>query len=133
MTAYDKECSKAITNIAINYPKLTGSLPIDSLLPDLYSEMVINDVQRENIQKEKLKKGKISYLFDEVIKPELESGISTKYDNLIKVMEASDDIVTNYLAGNLKGKFIRTVQLISNLMLASTKSRANGLVSCALY
>ena len=108
MTAYDKECSKAIASIEINYPKLTGSLPIDSLLPDLYSEMVINDVQKENIQKEKLKEGKISYLFDEVIKPELERGISTKYDNLIKVMEASNDIVTNYLAKVLKGKFIRT-------------------------
>ena len=101
-----KECPKAIENITTNYAKLTRSFPIDGLLPDLYSRKVIGDVQKEAIEKEKYKKGKVSFLFDEVIKPELESGISTKYDNLIKVMEASDDSTANHLAGLLKSKFI---------------------------
>ena len=104
----DKECRKAIENITTNYPKLTRSLPIDDLIPDLFSKKVISGVQKENIQKEKLKKGKVSFLFDEVIIPGLQSGTSTKYNNLIKVMDASDDTTANRLAGILKGKFIAT-------------------------
>ena len=104
-----KECSKAIESITTNYAKLTEGFPIDGLLPHLYSKKVISGVQKEDIQKEKLKKGKVSLLFDEVIKPELVIGISTKYDNLIKVMEASDDSTAKHLAGVLKGKFIRAL------------------------
>ena len=108
MTGDDKECSKAIENIKSNYLRLTRSFPIDGLLSDLYSENVIDDVQKETIQKKELKSGKVFFLFDEVIKPELKKGISTKYDNLIKVMEDSDDITANNLAGliKVKGKFI---------------------------
>ena len=69
---------------------------------------VINDLQKESIEKEKIKNVKVSFLFDEVIRPELEIGISTKYDKLIKVMEDSDDITTNYLAEVLKGKLMCT-------------------------
>ena len=104
MTGDDKECSKAIENITTNYAQLTRSFPIDGLVPDLYSKKVISDVQKEHIEKEKYKMGKVSFLFDEVIKPELVIGISTKYDNLIKVMEDSDDSTAVCLAGLLKSK-----------------------------
>ena len=109
-----KEHRKAIENITTNYTKLTRSFPINDLLPDLYSEKVINVVQKEYIEKGKYKKGKVSFLFDEVIIPELKIGISTKYNNLIKVMEASDDSTANHLAGLLKvkGKFIPTIYVI---------------------
>ena len=114
MTGDDKECSKAIENIKTNYPKLTSGFPIDDLLPDLYSKNVINDLQKESIQRERIKTGKVIILFDAVIRPELEIGISTKYDKLIKVMEDSDDIRTNYLAEVLKGKLMCTYICIHN-------------------
>lgn len=104
MTGDDKECSLAIESITANYSKLTRSFPIDGLLPDLFSKKVINGVERETIEKEKLKKEKVSILFNGVIIPELESGITTKYDNLIKVMEVSGDTTAHRLAGLLKGK-----------------------------
>ena len=72
-------------------------------MPQLYSKKVINDEQKEEIQKKTLKKDKVSLLFD-VIKSELEVGISTKYDNLIKVMKASDDSTAKRLADLLEGK-----------------------------
>ena len=106
MTGDDKEYSKAIENIKTNYSKLTTGFPIDGLLPDLFSKNVIVDVQKETIQKEKMKNVKVSFLFDEVIIPELKIGISTKYDNLIKVMEASDDSTANSLVEVLKGKLV---------------------------
>ena len=74
------------------------------MLAALYSEEVINDDQKEVIQKKSLKKDKVFFLFDDVIKPGLKVGITTKYDNLIKVMKASDDEVANHLADLLEGK-----------------------------
>ena len=53
-----------------------------------------------------MRKEKVSFLFDEVIKPELAIGVSTKYNNLIKVMETSDDSTAKHLAVLLKGNFI---------------------------
>ena len=48
-----------------------------------------------------MKKEKVDYLFDEVIKPDLKIDSSTKFDNLIKVMKDSDDTTVNYLAAKL--------------------------------
>ena len=106
MTGDDEEHSKEIKrNITTNFSKLTKSFPIDGLLADLYSKMVIDDGQKEAIQKKDLRKEKVSYLFSEVITPELDSGIHTKYDNLIKVMEDSDDTTAHHLARVLKGSY----------------------------
>ena len=99
----DKECSKAIEYIKDNYIKLTRGLPIDDLLPNLYGKKVVNDVQKEDIHMKKSRKDKVSYLFDNVVIPELDIGASTKYNNLIKVMEASDDTTAKHLAKLLKG------------------------------
>ena len=61
MTGDDKECSKKIENIKTNYTKLTSGFPIDGLLTNLYSKKVIDDVQKETIQKEKLKMEKYHF------------------------------------------------------------------------
>ena len=51
-----------------------------------------------------MKKDKVSLLFDDIIEPELVVGVSTKYDNLIEVMKASDDYTAKHLANLLEGK-----------------------------
>ena len=102
--ADSKRCSEAIENITKHYPKLTVGFPTDCLVPQLYAKKVISDVQKEEIQKKTMKKDKVSLLFDDVIKPELVVGVSTKYDNLIEVMKASDDSTAKHLAKLLEGK-----------------------------
>ena len=72
-------------------------------MPKLVAKKVIDDGQKEEIQKKTLKKDKVSFLFDDVIKPELVLGVSTKYDNLIKVLEAGDS-TTKRIADLLEGK-----------------------------
>ena len=73
-------------------------------MPQLYTKKVINDEQKEEIQKKTMKKDKVSLLFDDVIKPELVVSVSTKYDNLIEVMKASDDSTAKHLVSLLEGK-----------------------------
>ena len=102
--ANGKRCSEAIENITKHYPKLTVGFPTDCLVPQLYAKKVINDEQKEEIQKKTMKKDKVSILFDDVIKPELVVGVSTKYDNLIEVMKSSDDSTAKHLANLLEGK-----------------------------
>ena len=97
----------------MNIQGLTTSFPIDGLLPRLYSKEVINQEQKEAIQVKNLRSKKISFLFDEVIIPELEAGISTKYDNLIEVMKASDDSLRPNILLNFY-KVIMYVIIVSN-------------------
>ena len=100
----DKKCSEAIENITKHFDSLIKSFPINSLVPKLSAKKVIDDVQKEEIQMKKLKKDKVSFLFDDIIKPELELGVSTKYDNLIEVLEAGDSTakrIVDLLEGKL--------------------------------
>ena len=106
LEAVEKNCSKAIKHIRNEYSRLTTSFPIDGLLPRLYSKEVIDQEQKEAIQVKKLRSKKVSFLFDEVIIPELEAGISTKYDNLIEVMKASDDSLAKHLVELLQGNYV---------------------------
>ena len=105
LEAVDKSCSKTIKNIQNKYSRLSTSFPVDGLLPRLYSKEVIDKEQKEAIQGKSLRKEKVSYLFDEVIVPELEAGISTKYDNLIEVMKTSDDTLDKRLVELLQGNY----------------------------
>ena len=98
----DKHSKTIIDNIKTNYRSLTRSLPIDGLVPELYSKRVINDEQKEDLQKKRLKREKVSFLFDDIIVPELEAGGSAKFDKLIKVMEESDDLTAQHLAKRIK-------------------------------
>ena len=106
LESVDENCSKAIKHIRNNYSRLTTSFPIDGLLPRLYSKEVIDQEQKEAIRVKSLRKEKVSFLFDEVIIPELEAGISTKYDNLIEVMKSSDDSLAKRLVELLQGNYV---------------------------
>ena len=74
-------------------------------MPALFSKGVIDSEQKQVIHSKVLKKDKVSFLFDQIIIEELDSGISTKYDNLIKEMEDSDDTTANHLARLLQGTY----------------------------
>ena len=78
------------------------------MLPGLYSKRVINDDEKEAIQNKRLKKDKVSFLFDEVIKPQLKTGVSTKFDSMVEVMDASDDSTAWRLSEKLQGTIIAT-------------------------
>ena len=98
----DEKYSEILEKIRANFAKLTKSFPMDGLVAELYSNYVITDEQKEELGEKKLEKEKISFLFDKVIKPELHAGDSTKFDSLIKVMEASGDNTAIQLAKLLR-------------------------------
>ena len=98
----DEKCSEILEKIRANFAKLTRSFPMDGLVAELYSKKVITDDEKVQLEVKKLKKEKISFLFVEVINPELHAGDSTKFDSLIKVMEASGDNTAIQLAKLLR-------------------------------
>ena len=98
----DKKCSEIREKIRDNFAKLTKSFPMDGLVAELYSKKVINDEEKEQLREKRLRKEKVSFLFEEVINQELHAGDSTKFDSLIKVMEASDDNTAKHLAKLLR-------------------------------
>lgn len=98
-----EECSKAIENIRSHNEKLVSSFPIDDLLPNLYSKKVIDEEEKKAMQKEKLERNKVSFLFDQVVLPELENGVNIKYDSIINVLEESENSTVKNLAKLLKG------------------------------
>ena len=98
----DEKCSETLTKIKKNFAKLTRSFPMDSLVAELYSKDVINDQEKAQLGVKKLNEEQVSFLFEKVINPGLHAGDSTKFDKLIKVMEASDNSTAKYLT-----KFLR--------------------------
>ena len=81
-------------------------------MPKLFSKKVISVEQKEKIEKKTLKKDKVSYLFDDIIIPELNIDVSTKYDNLIEVMKTCNDSTAKHLANSLEGKSYMIKQLL---------------------
>lgn len=108
---------KAIDNVTTHYKSLARSLPIDNLLPDLYSKKVINSDEKEAIEKKQLKREKVSILIDQVIKPELEAGIFTKFDNFIKVLDDSDDSTAKRLSDLLNGTYTYVIKRYNNRII----------------
>ena len=98
----DEKCSEALKKIRDNFAKLTRSFPMDGLVAELYSKEVITDQQKAQLGVKTLRKEQVSFLFEEVINPDLHGGDSKKFDNLIKVMEANDDSTAKHLAKLLR-------------------------------
>ena len=84
-------------------------------MPELFGKNVINDEQKEKIEKKTMKKDRVSFLFDDIIIPELKIDVSTKYDSLIEVMKTSDYSTAEPLAHLLEGKSYNQAASINTL------------------
>ena len=85
------------------YLELTKVLPmiINSLVTKLYSDKLLSGDQKTSIDSLATGKEKTAYFLDEVINPGLEINYTKLFDEMLRVMESSDDPTVNYLVNEI--------------------------------
>ena len=85
------------------YPELTEVLPmvIASLVTKLYSDKLLSGNHKDCIDSLATGKDKTEYLLDKVIKPGLTINYTKLFDEMLRVMESSDDPTVNYLVNEI--------------------------------
>ena len=85
------------------YPELTEVLPmvITSLVTKLYSDKLLSGNHKDCIDSLTTGKEKTEYFLDKVIKPGLEINYTKLFDEMLRVMESSDDPTVNYLVNEI--------------------------------
>ena len=81
------------------YSELTEVLPtiIKNLVTKLYSDKLLSEDHKSNIAALTGEKEKTEYFLDKVIKPSLKIGYTELFDEVLKLMKASDDRTVMYL------------------------------------
>ena len=85
------------------YPELTEVLPmvITSLVTKLYSDKLLSGNHKDCIDSLATGKDKTEYFLDKVIKPGLTINYTKLFDEMLRVMESSDDPTVNYLVNEI--------------------------------
>ena len=85
------------------YSQLTKVLPmiINDLVTKLYSDKLLSGNHKDCIDSLTTAKEKTEYLLDKVIKPGLEINYTKLFDEMLRVMESSDDPTVNYLVNEI--------------------------------
>ena len=85
------------------YSELTKVLPmvITSLVTKLYTDKLLSSNHKDCIDSLATAKEKTEYLLDKVIKPSLEINYTKLFDEMLTVMESSDDPTVNYLVNEI--------------------------------
>ena len=111
----DSISSKGVPDITVNemantldvfrkfYSELTKVLPmiITSLVTKLYSDKLLSGDQKSTIDSLATNKEKTEYFLYEVIRPGLEINYIKSFDEMLRVMESSDDPTVNYLVNEI--------------------------------
>ena len=86
------------------YSKLTKVVPmvINDLVTVLYSDKLLSSNHKDCIDSLTTDKEKTEYLLGKVIKPGLEINYTKLFDEMLRVMESSDDPTVNYLVNEIK-------------------------------
>ena len=86
------------------YSKLTKVVPmvINDLVTVLYSDKLLSSNHKDCIDSLATGKEKTEYLLGKVIKPGLEINYTKLFDEMLRVMESSDDPTVNYLVNEIK-------------------------------
>ena len=98
------------------YSELTKVLPmiINDLANNLYSDKLLSGNHKDCIDSLATGKEKTEYLLDKVIKPGLEINYTKLFDEMLRVMESSDDPTVNYLVNEIH-KFSGTSSSMSSV------------------
>ena len=65
-------------------------MPVETLLPSLYAEEVIDFDQKQAVEAKAVDTKKMSYILDIIIRS-LKAGVATKYNTFLKVVKDSKD------------------------------------------
>ena len=115
------------------YPKLLKVLPISSLLSDFYSRGLLPGDHKANIDALDTQKRKAEYFLDRVIKPGLEVGYMGQFDEMMKVMESSDDPAVKFVAGEIREFISNESSLDSRCQDSRTIGGCLGCIKLMVY
>ena len=113
------------------YSELTKVLPmiINDLVTKLYSDKLLSDNHKDCIDSlatgKELEKTK--YFLDKVIKPGLTINYTKLFDEMLRVMESSDDPTVNYLVNEIH-KFSTSSSMSLVDQTQTTQSKAGMLI-----
>ena len=108
------------------YSELTEVLPmiITTLVTRLYSDKLLSGNHKDCIDSLATGKEKTEYLLDKVIKPSLAIKYTKLFDEMLRVMESSDDPTVNYLVDEIY-KFSTPSSMPSVDQTQVTRSKGN--------
>ena len=108
------------------YSKLTKVLPmiINDQVTKLYSDKLLSGNHKDCIDSLTTGKKKTEYFLDKVIRPGLEIDYTELFDEMLKIMESSDDPTVNYLVNEIH-KFSLSSSMSSVDQTQTTQSKGN--------
>ena len=108
------------------YRDVTKVLPmiINDLVTKLYSDKLLSGNHKDCIDSLATGKEKTEYLLDKVIKPGLEINYTKLFDEMLRVMESSDDPTVNYLVNEIH-KFSTSSSMPSVDQTQAIQSKGN--------
>ena len=111
------------------YSRATKVLPmiINDLVTKLYSDKLLSGNHKDCIDALATGKEKTKYFLDEVIRPGLEINYTKLFDEMLRVMESSDDPTVNYLVNEIH-KFSISSSMSSVDQTQATQSKVGTLV-----
>ena len=80
------------------YPKLLEVLPINQLILQFYSRTLLSNDHKTKLDNMTTDKEKAEYFLDKVIRPGLQIDYTKQFDEMLLIMQSSDDPVVKYLA-----------------------------------
>jgi len=83
------------------YTKLEKVLPIDSLKSQFYSRNLLSNDHKSKLDAMTGDKEKVEYFLDKVINPGLQIGYTKQFDEMLLIMQNSDDPPVKYLADEI--------------------------------
>ena len=93
------DCTAARATVQEQYDKLI-CLPVDNLLPSLFTNTVVTFEQKEEIEEMLENKKKMGAILSLIIRG-LDNGVPVLYNGFLKVLKESEDLLTRKLAKNL--------------------------------
>lgn len=84
------------------YPKLLEVLPTSHLISQFYSRNLLSDDHKCKLDALTNEKERAEYFLDKVIKPGLQIDYTKQFDEMLLIMQSSDDPLVKYLADEVK-------------------------------
>ena len=93
-----KEAQRAVKNC---YPNLVKLLPIGELVDHLYCRELLSNSRKSKLDSLTAQEEKIRYFIDEILIPGLSIDYTGHFDEMVVMMQDSDDVLTRCLVKKL--------------------------------
>ena len=84
------------------HEQLSIILPIDDLVQHLYSQDLLSKHHKDQLKKLTARDDKIRYFFDDMLDPSIRVGYLGLFDEMLSLMENSDDSVVKFIAKKIQ-------------------------------